>query len=137
MGTGAREIYPNLDQVNKVRSKDSKGFSSRKQMISKKKVFTEIAKDFPLEIANSSSFSGRIQVISKKKGLHPKNVMKSVVSQQKTPIWASICTPVAPILLISSGHSLRLGGHSFRLGGHMQSFGVARPRYAPPWRRVW
>ena len=66
-GTGAREIYPSLDPVNKVRSKNSKGFSGRKQVIStKKKVFTEIARDFPPEIANSSSFSGRKQVISKK-----------------------------------------------------------------------
>ena len=44
--------------------------------------------------------------------------MKFGVSPQKlrkyrwqTPIWASICTPVAPNLLISSGHSPRLGGH--------------------------
>ena len=58
--------------------------------------------------------------------------MKSDVSPQKTPIWASICTPVAPSLLISSGHSPRLGGgHNFRLGGHKQSFGGTRPRYAP------
>ena len=28
-GTGAREIYPSLDQMNKVRSKNSKGFSGR------------------------------------------------------------------------------------------------------------
>ena len=26
-GTGAREIYPSLDQMNKVKNKDSKGFS--------------------------------------------------------------------------------------------------------------
>ena len=64
--------------------------------------------------------------------------MKSDVSQQKlqtywwqTPIWASICTPVASSLLISSGHSPRLGGHNFRLGEHKQSFGGARPRNAP------
>ena len=50
--------------------------------------------------------------------------MKSGVSPQKlqksgwqAPIWASICAPVAPIQLISSGHSTRLGGHNFRLGG--------------------
>ena len=48
--------------------------------------------------------------------------MKSGVSPQKyrwqTSIWASICTPVAPSLLISSGHSPRLGGElNFRLGG--------------------
>ena len=32
----------------------------------------------------------------------------------------------APSLLISSGHSLRLGGHNFRLGGNKQSVGGAR-----------
>ena len=26
-GTGAREIYPSLDEMNKVKTKDSKGFS--------------------------------------------------------------------------------------------------------------
>ena len=64
--------------------------------------------------------------------------MKSGVSPQKlrkyrwqTPIWASICTSVAPSLLISSGNSPRLGGHNFRLGGHKQSFGGARPQTAP------
>ena len=61
----------------------------------------------------------------KKKGLHPKNVMKSGVRPKKlrnyrwqTPIWASICTLVAPSLLISSGHSPRLGGTSSHLGCH-------------------
>ena len=50
--------------------------------------------------------------------------MKSGVSPQKlqkyrwqTPIWASICTPVAPSQLISSGHSPRLGGAQFSFGG--------------------
>ena len=57
--------------------------------------------------------------------------MKSGDSLQKTPIWASICTPVAPSRLISSRHSPRLEGHYFRLGGHKQSYGGARPRYAP------
>ena len=99
-GTGTREIYPSLDQVNKERNKDSKGFSGRKQMISKK-IFTEIARDFSPEIANQAVFPA----------VHR-------LSPKKTPIWASICNPVAPILLISSGHSPRLGGHSFRLGGH-------------------
>ena len=78
----------------------------------------KIQRDFSAEIGISSGFSGRKQVISeKKKGLHPKNVMKSGVSRQKTPYWASICTPVAPSLLISSGHSPRLGGTTFVWGG--------------------
>ena len=55
-GTGAREIYPSLDQMNKVRNKDSKGFSGRNrkfkrflQVISKNKikVFSKFARDFP------------------------------------------------------------------------------------------
>ena len=177
-------------QINKMRSKDPKGYFGRNRKFKrffqpksgdlsedlfffqpkKKKVFSEIARDFPAKIGNLSGFSGRRQVISKKKryslklqgifrpqseiqavfpaenrlspkkkkrkGLHPKNVMKSGVSPQKTPIWASICTPIASSLLISSGHSSRLGGHNFPLGGHKQSFGRARPRYASPWRRV-
>ena len=53
--------------------------------------------------------------------------MKSGVGPKKyrrqTPIWASICTPVAPTLLISSGHSPRLGDTIF--------VWEARPRNAP------
>ena len=123
--------------MNKVRRKDSKKFSCRNRKFKrffrsktgdlqkKKKIFSKIARDFPAEIGNSSGFSGRKQMISKKKGLHPKNVMKSGVSPQKTPILASICTPVAQSLLISSGHSpgwggtiLVWGGTSSHLGGH-------------------
>ena len=62
--------------------------------------------------------------------------MKFGVSPQKlgkyrwqTPIWASICTLVAPSPIISSGHSPRLGGTSSHLGG--------TPRNAPPCRRAW
>ena len=60
--------------------------------------------------------------------------MKSVVSQQKTPIWDSICTPEAPSQLIFSGHSPRLGGHNFRLGGtssHLGGHGPGMPPGAP------
>ena len=57
--------------------------------------------------------------------------MKSVVSPQKTPISDSICTPEAPSLLISFGHSPRLGGHNFRLGGQKQSFGGHGPGMPP------
>ena len=60
--------------------------------------------------------------------------MKYGVSPQKTPIWASICTPVALSLLISSGHSPRLGGHNFRLGGassHLGGNGPGMPPVAP------
>ena len=56
--------------------------------------------------------------------------MKSGVSPQKlrkyrwqTPNWASICTPVAPSLLISSGHSPRLGATIFVSGGTSSHLG--------------
>ena len=49
-----------------------------------------------------------------KSSFSPQNVQKY---QWQTQIWASICTPAAPSLEISSGHSPRLGGHNFRLGG--------------------
>ena len=70
--------------------------------------------------------------------------MKSGVSPQKlrkyrwqTPIWASICTQVAPNLLISLGHSPCLERLNFPLGGTSSHLGGARPRKAlPPWRRV-
>ena len=104
----------------------------------KKKVFAEIQRLFLAEIENLSGFSGQKQVISKKKGLHSKYVVKSGVGLQKlrnyrwqTPIGASICTPVAASLLISSGHSPRLGGHNFRLGRHKQSFGGHGPEMPP------
>ena len=65
--------------------------------------------------------------------------MKSSVSPQKlqkyrwqTPIWASICTQVAPNLLISLGHSPRLGKAQFSFGGAQAViWGGARPRNAP------
>ena len=63
--------------------------------------------------------------------------MKSGVSAQKTPIWASICTPVAPGLLISSGHSPRLGGTIFVWGAQEVIWGGGTARVCPPWRRVW
>ena len=40
-----------------------------------------------------------------------------------TSILASNCTPVAPSLLISSGHKPRLRMHNSRLGGHKHWFG--------------
>ena len=57
--------------------------------------------------------------------------MKSGVSPQKTPIWASISTPVAPNLLISSGHSPRLGGTIFVWGGTSSHLGGHGPGMPP------
>ena len=65
--------------------------------------------------------------------------MESSVSPRKlrkyrwqTPIWASISTPVAPSVLISSWHSPRSGGGAeFSFGGHKQSFGGHGPGMPP------
>ena len=48
-----------------------------------------------------------------KSGISPQKLLKY---RSQTPIWASIGTPVAPSLLISSGHSPRLGGAQFSFG---------------------
>ena len=85
---GAREIYPSLDEINKVRTKKPMGFSCRNRKF--KRFFWPKTGD-----------------LKKKKSSQP----------QKTLIWTLICAPVAPSLLISSGHSPRLGGHNFCLEG--------------------
>ena len=134
-GTGAREIYSNVDQTNKMKTK-KKGLQ-----------FKNFHKLW-LSSQNSCDFyEFLIEEQKKKKGLRPKSFMKSGVSPpklrksgRKTAIWesqASICTPVAPSLLISSGHSPRLGG------GAQFSFGEAQAviwgdtaSECPPWHRA-
>ena len=135
--------------MNKVKTKNSEGFSGRNQKferffrpkagdLQKKKVFTEIQRDFPAEILQFKQFfqpkTGDLQ----KKSLHPKIVMQSGVSPQKlqkycwqTPIWASICTPVALSLIISARHSPRLAGHNFHLGGTSSQLGGLGPGMPP------
>ena len=67
-----------------------------------------------------------------KSGVKPKKLRKY---RWQTPIWASICTPVAPSLLISSGHSPRFGGGTvFVWGGtssHLGGHGPGMPPMAP------
>ena len=93
-GHGGTRNYPSLDQMNKVRNKDSKEFSGRKRkfkrffrpitgVLRKKKVFTEISRDFPAEIAKSSGFSGRMQVISKKQKVFIPKTSRYPVSVHK------------------------------------------------------
>ena len=78
-----------------------------------------------------SDFQAVFATENKKKGLHPKNVTKSGGSPQKTLIWASICAPEAPSLLISSGHSPRLGGTIFVWGGTSSQLGWHGPDMPP------
>ena len=107
--------------MNKVRSKKSKGFSGQNRKFKR-------------------FYRPKTYDLQKKKGLHSKNVTKSGVSPQKTLIWTSICAPEAPSLLISLGHSPRLGGTIFvwggtssQLGGH----GPGMPTVAPGLSRAY
>ena len=83
--------------------------------LQKKKVFTEISRDFPAEIGISSGFSNF---------KFTKNTNLGLDLRSK-----------APNLLISSGHSPRLGGTIFVWGAQAVSWGGTAP-VAPPWRRV-
>ena len=99
-------MYPSLDEINKVRSKKSKGFFCRNRKFKrfvrpktcdlrkKKKVFTEIARDFPAKIGNLSDFSGRVQV---------KKFSVIFFGAQSS---------------LGGGHNFRLGGTSSQLAGH-------------------
>ena len=115
-GTRAWEIYPSLDQMKKVKTKESKGFSGRKWEF---KRFLQ-PKTGDLQKKKRSS--------SQKSSFSPQNVRKY---QWQTPIWASICTPAAPSLEISLGHSPRLGGHNFCLGGTSSHLGGHGPGMPP------
>ena len=69
---------------------------------------------------------------------HHKNYKNTVSSCSRTvrrkalfcESQVSICSPVAPRLLISSGHSSSLKA-KLSFGGYKQSFGGARPQIAP------
>ena len=125
---GAREIHPSLDEMNQVRSKKSKGFSSQNRKF--KWFFWSKTSDL-----QKKRSSPKLQQIFRPKSripeIYPKNVTKSGVSSPKTLIWTSICAPEAPSLLISFGHSLHLGGHNFRLGGTSSQLGGAAPVCLP------
>ena len=111
-------------------------------------------KKFPQILVFISKFVGyftNFEVKTKQKKIvivpkYTRSFMQSVVSSQKLrnesscsrilgrkalfcDSQASICTPVAPSLLISSGHSRRMGGTNFVWGGH-------GPGNVPPWRRA-
>ena len=121
--------------MNKVRSKDSKGFSGRNrkfkrflQVISKnrKKVFSKFARDFPAEIRNSSGFSGQKWVISKKKRKRSSSQKCHDIRCQSTKN-----TNLGLDLHSSSPKPVNFFGAQSSLGGHKQSFGGSTARYAP------
>ena len=113
-GKGAGEIYPGLVQIKMVRSKDSKGFSGRKRKF--KRYFRPKTGDLQKK-KSSLILRGIFWPQSEKKRSSSQKRHEIRCQSTKNTIWAWICTPVAPSLLISSGHSHRLGGRNFRLGG--------------------
>ena len=99
----------------------------------KKKIFTEILRDFLAEIRNSNSFSGRKQVISKKKRSSQKfyeircefaKITKIRVANTNLSLELHSSSP-DPVRFF--GAQTSLGGHNFRLGGH----GPGMPPVAP------
>ena len=97
-GTGARETYPGLVQMNLVRSKDWKRFSGRNRKFKR-------------------FFRPKTDDLQKKRSAKYTNLGFDLHSSSPEPV--------------------NFFGAQSSLGGHKQSFGGARPRYAPPWRRVW
>ena len=150
----AREIYPSLDQMNKVRSKDSKGFFGRNRKFKrffagdlqkqkrsspnlqgifrpktgdlqkKEKVFSKFARDFSAEIRNSSGFSGRKWVISEKRSSSQKCHDIRCQSTKNTNLGVDLHS--------SSPEPVTFFVAQSSLGeGHKQSFRGSTARYAP------
>ena len=109
-GTGAREIYPSLDQMNKMRSKDSKGFScrNRKQVISKKKssssqnrheIRCQSTKNTTLSLDLHSSSPEPVNFFGAQSSLGGAQfsfgAARAVISGSTAPV----CPPVAPGLI--------------------------------------
>ena len=143
---GAREIYPSLDQINKVRSKTSKGFSGRNWKF--KRFFRPKSGDLHKEKKRSSLklqgvFLPKSEfqaVFLAKTTCSPKKKKKRSSSQKRHKIWCqSTKNTNLDLDLRSRSHEpvnffeaqSSLGGAQFLFGGHKQSVGGARPRFAP------
>ena len=129
---GAREIYPSLDQITKVRSKKSKGFSGRNRKfkrfflpktgdLQKKRSSLKLQGIFRPKSEIQTVFPAKNRCSPKKKGLHPKNVTKSDVSCQSTKntnldLDLRSRSP-EPVNFFGAQSSLG-GGTSSQLGGH-------------------
>ena len=112
-GTEAREIYPSLDQINKVRSKESKRYSGRNRKFKR-------------------FFRPKTGVLQKK---------KRSSSQKRHKIWCQSTKNTNLDLDLRSrnpepvnffGAQSSLGGAQFSFGGAQAVSWGARPRYAPP-----
>ena len=114
-GTGAREINPILDQMNKVKTKDSKGFSGQNRKF--KRFFRPKTGDLQKKKRSSSQKSYEIRCQSTK--------------STKITVANSNLHSSSPEHVNFFGAPSSLGGHNFRLGGHKQSFGGHGPGMPP------
>ena len=119
-GTGAREIYPSLDQMNKVK----------------------IQRDKNKETEDSEGFSGRNQKFKlffrpKSGDLQKKKVFIRTMSckLRKYENFGLDLHPSSPKPVNFFGAQSSLGGHNFRLGAQEVIWGGTAP-VCPPWRRV-
>ena len=137
--------------MSKVRSKVSKGFSGRNRKF--KRFFRPKTGDLQKKKKglhrNCKGFSGRNRKF--KRFFRPKtgdlqNKKKRSSSQKRHKIWCQSTKNTNLDLDLRSrsvnpvnffGAQSSLGGAQFSFGGHKHSVGGARPRYAPPWHRVW
>ena len=117
-------------------------FSAPNQVVSKKKVFTEIETDFSAEIGNSNVFSAQKQVVSKKKRSSPK---LRLIFRSKSEILTYFHSE-SRHLLHNFGTRFSLGGAVFKFSSKIGLKSTKNVRFcilhkpmggarAPPWLR--
>ena len=123
--------------MNKVRSKDSKGFFGRNRKFKRffagdlqkqKKVFSKFARNFSAEIRNSSGFSGRKWVISKKRSSSQKCHDIRCQSTKNTNLGLDLHS--------SSPEPVNFFVAQSSLGGAQAVIKGEHGPVCPPWRRV-
>ena len=111
-GTGAREIHPSLDEMNKMRSKKSKGFSGRNRKF--KSFFRPKTDDLRKKKRSASPKRHKIRCQS------TKNTNLDLDLRSRSP---------DPVNFFGAQSSL--GGAQFSFGGHKHSVGGHGPRMPP------
>ena len=127
---GAREIYSSLNKINKVKTKDSKGFSGRNRKF--KRFFRPKRDDLRKEKGLHrfcGGFSGRRQVISKKNRPSSQKRLEIRCQSKKNTNLGLDLHSNSPEPLNFFGAQSALGrGHNFCSGGTAP--------VCPPWHRV-
>ena len=106
-GTGAREIYPSLDQMSKVKTKASKGFSGQNREF--KRFFQPKAGDLKKKKKRFSS--------PKCHEIRCQSTKFTKIPMANTNLSLDLYSS-SPELVNFFGAQSSLGGHNFRLWGH-------------------